>query len=44
MLKSLNFTKRKTKLYAKTPHGVAPFVLVGVAAEIIVLISSKVKL
>ena len=44
MLKSLNFTKRKTKLYTKTPHAVAPFVLVGVASEIIVSISSKVKI
>ena len=44
MLKSLNFTKRKTKLYTKTPHAVAPFVLVGVAFEIIVSTSSKVKI
>ena len=44
MLKSLNFTKRKTKLCTKTPHAVAPFVLVGVASEIIVSISSKVKI
>ena len=29
LIKSLNFTKRKTKLYTKTPHAVAPFVLVG---------------
>ena len=43
VLKSLNFTKRKTKRYTKTPHAVAPFVLVGVASEIIVSISSKVK-
>ena len=44
MLKSSNFTKRKTKLYAKTPHAIALFVLVGVASEIIVSISSKVKI
>ena len=43
VLKSLNFTKRKTKRYKKTPHAVAPFVLVGVASGIIVAISSKVK-
>ena len=44
MLKSFNFIKRKTKLYTKTLHAVAPFVLVGVASEIIVSISSKVKI
>ena len=43
MLKSLNFTKRKTKLYTKTLHAVALLVLVGFASEIIVSISSKVK-
>ena len=44
MLKSLNFTKRKTKLFTKTRHAVAPVVLVRVASEIIVSISSKVKI
>ena len=44
VLKSLNFTKRKTKLYTKTPHAVTLFVLVGFASEIIVSISSKVKI
>ena len=42
VLKSLNFTK--TKLYEKTPHAAAPFVLMGVASETIVPISSKVKI
>ena len=43
-VKSLNFTKRKTKLYTRTPHAVTLFVLVGFAPEIIVSISSKVKI
>ena len=44
MLKSLIFTKRKTKLYTKAPRAVALFVLFDAAYEIIVLISSKVKM
>ena len=39
-----NFTKRKTKLYTKTLHALTLFVLVGFASEIIVSISSKVKI
>ena len=34
----------KTKLYTKTPLAAAPFVLVNVASEIIVSVSSKVKI
>ena len=44
MLKSLNFTKRKTKLFTQTLHSVTLFVLVGFGPEIIVSISSKVKI
>ena len=44
MLKSLNFTKRKTKLYTKTPHAVILFVLLGFASEIIVSIFFKVEI
>ena len=46
MLKSSDNTKRKTKtvhLCKETPHAVAPFVLAGVASEIIVSISGKVN-
>lgn len=42
MLKSLNFTKRKTKLYTQTLHAVTLFVLVGFASD--VSISTKVKI